>query len=531
MKQHIITYTLIAFTLCFSATASIAQQDGVYIIFDASGSMWGKLPDKTIKIEAARRVLKQFVQQDFSDKQLALRAYGHNRKDDCSDTQLVVPFSSPEMARPRITSFADSVIPKGRTPISRSLREAIADFGDRGGEIILISDGLETCDEDPCELVRAWRKTNIKISIHVIGLGLNAKEKSSMECISKAAGTEYLDAQSAEELSEKLKKVHSKVTGNALIIKASTEDGRAMKVKGSAKSESGEIIKIASHSRNRVPPGKYALELGIETRNGDLYQAVSTSIQVRKQGETLHEVVVQEPPSVKALFSDQGKQTRGSLVTAFQKGKAVFTFRWIDRAYLNPGKYEFRSQLNPENKLSVSETFAAGDHKEITFQLAHTVHAKIKMVASGSGIDFRENYELWQNDEKVKSIHWVNGVQALPGKYELRLANPVTPYIHKELKLSAENEQSFRIIVPVGHVTVIYQDANGKRDQDVRCWINRQDGNKWIKGKTSQSAKKIPLIPGSYRVKGWDRKGKSYDLAPFTITEGEEKEIILQAKE
>jgi len=79
-------------------------------------------------------------------------------------------------------------------------------------------------------------------------------------------------------------------------------------------------------------------------------------------------------------------------------------------------------------------------------------------------------------------------------------------------------------------VIVIYQDASGKRDKDVRCWIQRKDGDKWIKNKTSQSGRKIPLVPGSYRVKGWDRKGKSYDLAPFTVIEGDEKEVILRDK-
>lgn len=69
--------------------------DAVYIILDASGSMWGQLPDNKTKIEVAE-VLQEFVEGDFQGKDLAFRIYGHRRKGDSTDSELLIPFGRPE---------------------------------------------------------------------------------------------------------------------------------------------------------------------------------------------------------------------------------------------------------------------------------------------------------------------------------------------------------------------------------------------------------------------------------------------------
>jgi hypothetical protein len=169
--------------------------------------MWGELPDKSRKVETAKKVLKEYVAGDFEGYELAFRVYGHRKKGDCLDSELLIPFGEPDQVISELTQSIDSIKPLGKTPITYSLQEALKDFGDRQGEIILISDGIETCDADPCELVREWREKDVKIKVHVVGLGLDEKSKAAMQCISDAAGTEYHDASSASELSEGLTKI------------------------------------------------------------------------------------------------------------------------------------------------------------------------------------------------------------------------------------------------------------------------------------------------------------------------------------
>ena len=233
MWKNILAAKLVVSTCLLAPWTASAQQapaEGVYIIFDGSGSMWGQLADKVHKITAARSVLKEFVSGDFGAKQLALRVYGHRRKGDCSDTELVVPFAPSRSSARRMQKFVDKINPRGKTPISRSLRAALEDFGDRQGEIILISDGIETCDEDPCELVRDWVKNDVEIKVHVVGLGLNAREEKAMRCISDAAGTQYQNAGSAAELADGLAKIKQSSGSIALIIRATTAAGELMVV-------------------------------------------------------------------------------------------------------------------------------------------------------------------------------------------------------------------------------------------------------------------------------------------------------------
>ena len=148
---------LFAFFATCSLVAQAEDAPGVYIIYDSSNSMWGELPDGSRKYEAARLAMEELVQQDFDSSDVALRMYGHRRKDDCSDSELVLGFGDPARNRNEIIGAMTAVRPTGRTPIDLSLRQALEDFGNRSGSIILISDGIESCNADPCALVRAWR--------------------------------------------------------------------------------------------------------------------------------------------------------------------------------------------------------------------------------------------------------------------------------------------------------------------------------------------------------------------------------------
>lgn len=526
MKAAILTSLFYLF-LSGSAT-SFAQEksDAIYIIFDASGSMWQKLADGAFKIDVAKQVLQDFVAGDFAGYELAFRAYGHRSKGDCRDSELIIQFGAPEKAVAKLKGFMGSVNPMGKTPISFSLREALKDFGDRRGEIILISDGEETCDDDPCTLVRAWNEQQVKIKVHVVGLGLDEKSKAAMECISTAAGTEYRDAGSASELAEGLKKIQQQTAWAGFNLDGVDEKGQRIRVQGNLSRAGKELFKVSDNGYNRVEAGEYTLTAGVMTKNGHLYKPVTQTVRVAEKGETRVKVQVVTPPSVKAKFSEEGEQQRGALITAYQNGREVFKFRGIDEAYVDEGTYEFRAKPNAENELSVTETFAAGDRKEILFQMTHTVRATFKMQASGSGIWFRENYELWQSGDMKYKVHVANGALVLPGTYELRLPNELTPYAKPGIIITGDNEQHFDITVPVGHVTVIYQKADGTRDKDDHCFIGRGPTQK---GVFKNAGQKVPLTPGTYNVAGWTQKG-NYERVVFEVKEGDDKEVILRAK-
>ena len=74
--------------------------------------------------------------------------------------------------------------------------------------IIIITDGLESCDGDPCKISRALQKKNIFLKPFVIGLGLNEDYTNDFECIGS-----FYNAQDQSSFQNLLQKVMTQVLG------------------------------------------------------------------------------------------------------------------------------------------------------------------------------------------------------------------------------------------------------------------------------------------------------------------------------
>ncbi|GAB5535217.1 MAG: hypothetical protein Rubg2KO_14660 [Rubricoccaceae bacterium] len=507
--------------------------EAIYIIMDGSGSMWGELPDASRKVTVAKTVLRDFVAQDFGAAELALRAYGHRREGDCRDSELVVPFGSADAVVPQVETFAESLNPLGKTPIAYSLRQALVDMDGRQGEIILITDGNETCDDDPCALVRSWREQDIAINVHVVGLGIEEKERGALQCIAEAAGTTYRDASSADELAEDLAQIRREaVTGTgggealssgsaAFRVRGVDAEGTEHRVEGHLMQNGQERFPIDSDSRHVVEAGRYDLVVGVRTKNGTLYRPVTQPVTTSRTEDTFVEVEVPVPPSVDAVFTEEGQERRGALITAYQDGAQAFTFRPTDTVYLDEGTYTFRAQLNQDNELAVTESFEAREHKTIRFEAVSTVDVRFSMYATTRETRYRGNYELWQDGEKRYSVHTSNGKDIRPGTYDVHLVNDLTPHIERGVVVPPGPEkQHIQIIVPSGFVTFIYQRADGSRDEDRRVFVGRGQ----TRGRVKQSGVHHPLLPGTYNAIGFPG---TYAPLSFEVAAGTDREIII----
>lgn len=163
----------------------------ILFIFDGSQSMYGRW-ESGAKIDIAQRLIGKMLDSLHSmdakqSFQLALRVYGHQKPvppQDCNDTKLEVPFAFDNI--PKIKKKLRSIVPKGTTPIARSLSRASLDFPDCDNcrnVIILITDGIEACDEDPCIVSRSLQKKGIILKPFVIGIGLDPEFKNTFECV------------------------------------------------------------------------------------------------------------------------------------------------------------------------------------------------------------------------------------------------------------------------------------------------------------------------------------------------------------
>jgi len=167
----------------------------ILFIFDASNSMYAQWSSGS-KFDVSKKLLSRMV--DSLDKlpnlEMALRVFGHTNfvrsKTDrnCQDTKLEVPFS--ELNAYKIKKKLKEIQPRGTTLLAYSLQETINDFKpckNCRNIVILLTDGIEECDGDPCAVSYTMQKNNIILKPFIIGLGMGPEVDDAFRCI----GTYY----------------------------------------------------------------------------------------------------------------------------------------------------------------------------------------------------------------------------------------------------------------------------------------------------------------------------------------------------
>ncbi len=162
----------------------------ILFILDGSQSMIAGWETGT-KMSVAREILYDMVDSldRLDNVELALRVYGHQKPvppQDCNDTKLEVPFSKSNAKT--IKNKLQSIRPKGTTPIAHSLELGGNDFPkckNCRNIIILITDGIESCDGDPCAVSLRLQKSGIILKPFIIGIGLDEQFKETFDCVGR----------------------------------------------------------------------------------------------------------------------------------------------------------------------------------------------------------------------------------------------------------------------------------------------------------------------------------------------------------
>ena len=202
---------LLFILLLFAGNANLQSQEEkempepvtrILFVFDASQSMYGRW-QSDMKMLIAQRLLSNLLDslKSIENLELALRVYGHQKPfppQNCDDTKLEVPFGSNNIAR--IKHRLKSINPKGTTPIAYALDQSRHDFTDCENcrnIIILITDGIEECGGDPCEVSLSLQKEGISLKPFVIGIGNDFSD--AFNCVGN-----YYDATSEKAFSKAL---------------------------------------------------------------------------------------------------------------------------------------------------------------------------------------------------------------------------------------------------------------------------------------------------------------------------------------
>ncbi len=298
----------------------------ILFIFDASQSMTGSWESDT-KINIARSILIEMVDslQYVANVEMALRIYGHQSPvppQDCSDSRLEVPFA-PENAS-RIRQKLKFITPKGTTPIAHSLSLAPGDFPECENcrdIILLITDGIEACDGDPCAVSIELQKKGIILKPFIIGIGLDPGFHETFDCLGY-----YFNAQNEETFKELLGVVISQVL-NTTTAQVNLLDARNLPTETNVNmtfydSYSGKIKYNLVHTLNhKGNPDTLFIDhlVTYRLKVHTIPSIEKDSIQITPGKHTI--IAINAPQGYLVFKTPKGKPYDGTLVTMRKSGE------------------------------------------------------------------------------------------------------------------------------------------------------------------------------------------------------------------
>lgn len=198
--NHLARIVWIAF-LCLAAMPQARAADPtVMIVFDGSGSFWGRLDsDRRAKLDITRDALRESLRKHPLKGPVGLASFGSRRRADCSDAGVLL---MPEPgALERITATLEKLNPRGKSPSTLALTEAAKAIGDASpASIVLILDGPDNCQQDICAAADGIAKANPNLAVYTVGVGLEKKDVEPLSCVAKATGGRMFDAGDTDAL-------------------------------------------------------------------------------------------------------------------------------------------------------------------------------------------------------------------------------------------------------------------------------------------------------------------------------------------
>ena len=456
--------------LCFICQ-SVAQQDApspILFIYDASGSMWGQLEGKTKK-EIASDVLATSINNLPDNQRIGLVAYGHRKKGDCEDVEFLVDLKN--NSKSEVNNAVKGINPLGRTPLAYSATLAINSLKNSGTKatIILITDGIESCDGDICEVVADAKAEGIDFKLHIVGFGLKEGETKQLECAANAGDGKYYDAKNASGLGDVLAEVTTETvddpTDNFSIFATKNDEPVDVWIRAKITGTNDYVDEGRSYRDSAfvyLPPGKYDIEIN-PLENTDI---PGTTITIEmKEGDIKHEMISFDGGTLKVSTTNNGE-----------------------------GWDAIVKMINPATRKSIAQARTYG--REQTMEVpAGTYTVSIQALTKLSGLDFYYEFEIVE----IKS-------------------KETTPLSH--------NFES-------GIAMIGVKTASGELVDATVNILESTSGKNVASGRTYTSAannpRKFVLNPGTYNVKVvtlGKHKGNSKTLT-MTIKKGETEENII----
>lgn len=393
----------------------------------------------------AKRILSNAVDslKGIPNLELALRVYGHQSPvtatyQDCKDTKLEVPFA--ENNHTEIQNKIKTIRAKGTTPIARSLEAAAGDFPNNESRniIILITDGVEACDDEPCVIADKLRAKGITISPFVIGLGLDMSYLEQFDCFGN-----YKSAESPLAFKNVLTEIINKALVNTTVqINLNTINGQPLETNVSMilyESGTNNIKYTFTHTLNEkklpdtlVIDPSIAYDLVVKT----LPEQRKNNIKIIKNQHNTIEL--DTPQGIMMVTFDRPTSNDFIDVRVMQKGehKTLNTQKFNEKQKYIVGNYDVEILTLPRRYRTVK--VEQSSTAKVVLDAPGTVKLRGNKVVTGQIFELKKNNQLeWVCDLDENSQ--INEFVLLPGDYQV-------VYRKKHLKSTTyTNVKSFTI--------------------------------------------------------------------------------------
>lgn len=437
-----------------------ASNSPIIFIYDASGSMWGQMQDKT-KMEIAADVLSTSVNNLPDYQQIGLVAYGHRRKDNCEDVEFLVDVESG--TKTQINQSLNDIKPLGKTPLAYSAIQVIDLLrkSKMKATIILVTDGIESCRGNICDVIRAAKEEGIDFRLHIIGFGLQGEETEQLKCATSAGDGQYYEAADAGGLSEVLNAATSatidKPVGNFTVF--AVKNGKPIDAYVKAR-KSGTQTDIAfartygDTSLFYLPPGTYDLEV-TPLENSDVNAILVPDVESFEE-KVMHQTVSFDGGKIQVnvFNNDQGWDATVKVYSPDDKRSVASgrTYGKPDVYEVNPGVYDIEIKALVIEGLETThflESVAVKANE--TTEVEHVFDTGIAMIGANSDdglVDAVINIKETDNQQNVANGRSYTTANQNPKKFIL---NPGTyEVILKALGAHQGKTETFTLTVKKG---------------------------------------------------------------------------------
>lgn len=345
--------TVFALVLCI--LNSVAQEKGetssLIFIYDASGSMWGQINGKT-KMEIASGVLIGVVDNLPENQQVGLVAYGHRKEGDCEDVEFLVDIHNTD--KTIVSESLQKIKPLGKTPLAHSAMLVVNKLRETktNATIILITDGIESCGGNICEIIKTAREEGVDFRLHIVGFGLTQNETDELRCAAKAGDGNYYDAEDADGLTDVLNDATDEtvktLTDNFSVFAMKNDvpiDALVQAFESGTTNKSDAVRTYRDTGFMHLPAGKYDLKV-TPLENSDVKPLTVAEVE-SFDDKIAHQTVSFDGGIIQVLTLNNGEGWDATVKVKSKDGKTISGGRTYGKAKqleVNPGIYAVEVQ-------------------------------------------------------------------------------------------------------------------------------------------------------------------------------------------